>query len=388
MLVLDLRWLLFGFLLILIVVVAVAIGVDRRLRRRALLSMEKILPVLERAPFGWLVLDDNLVYHYANPCARRLLGLTAASGPLPDEEWVYYLDDDRATAWRGDTPGRYRNVLLPSKQIVRWWVIPGGDLSTEPALSLSKGSGQRLSTVFLLDVTTQQRAERAARSLISDLSHELRTPIATILTHLEVLSLPNISEEISQQSLRLLKEESRRMARLVNDMLEFGRLETSTEMESCPVDLLSLVEETIAQVAPQAEERQMALSLEADTPLPPVIGDPDRLRRVFLNLLDNAVKFSRPGDRVVVSLRRGEQGIECAVCDSGPGIPPEHLPHVTRRFYRVEPEKTEGSGLGLALVEEILRRHQSHLEIESRTEGEETGTCARFILPLMEANEE
>ncbi|MDH7475683.1 MAG: ATP-binding protein [Anaerolineae bacterium] len=372
MLVLDLRWLIFGLLLVLMVTAAVVVWLDRRRRRRTPLSMGEMLPVLERAPFGWLVLDKDLICHYANPYARRLLGLSSPSGPLPDEEWVYLLDDDRATAQGGDTAGRYRNVSLPSKQVVRWWIIPGDELTT----------------VFLLDVTAQQRAEQAARSLISDLSHELRTPIATILTHLEVLSLPNISEEISQQSLRLLKEESRRMARLVNDMLEFGRLETSTEVESCPVDLLSLVEETIAQVAPQAEERQMALSLEADTPLPPVIGDPDRLRRVFLNLLDNAVKFSRPGDRVVVSLRREEQGIECAVCDSGPGIPAEHLPHVTRRFYRVEPEKTEGSGLGLALVEEILRRHQSHLEIESRTEGEETGTCARFILPLMEANEE
>lgn len=372
MLILDLRRLIFGFLLLLIVVVAVAIWLDRRLRRGSFLSVREMLPVLERAPFGWLVLDKELNYLYANPHARHLLGLTSPAGPLPDEEWVYLLDDDQAMARRGDTAGRYRTVFLPSKQIVHWWVVPRDDWAV----------------VFLLDVTAQQRAEQAARSLISDLSHELRTPIATILTHLEVLSLPNISAELSQQSLRILKEESRRMARLVNDMLEFGRLETSTKMESRPVDLLALVEEAMAQVIPQAEERQMVLSLEADTPLPLVVGDLDRLRQVFLNLLDNAVKFSRPGDRVVVSLRRGKQGIECAVCDSGPGIPAEHLPHVTRRFYRVEPEKTEGSGLGLALVEEILRRHQSHLEIESRTEGEETGTCASFVLPLMEADKE
>jgi len=93
----------------------------------------------------------------------------------------------------------------------------------------------------------------------------------------------------------------------------------------------------------------------------------------------------QPGDRVVVSLQRGEQGIECAVCDSGPGIPAEHLPHVTRRFYRVSPREGEGSGLGLAVVEEILRRHQSRLEIESRAEGPETGTCAHFVLPAREA---
>ncbi|HIP96836.1 MAG TPA: hypothetical protein EYH32_06425, partial [Anaerolineae bacterium] len=231
MLVLDLRWLLFGFLLVLIAAVTVAIWLDRRLRRRALPSMGAMLPVLERAPFGWLVLDEELTCRYANPYACRLLGLSLPIGPLPDEEWVYLLDDDRAMAREMPAMGRYRNISLPSKQIVRWWVTPLDDLAV----------------VFLLDVTAQQRAEQAARFLISDLSHELRTPIATILTHIEVLRLPNISEEIGQQSLHLLKEETRRMVRLVNDMLELGRLETSAEIERRPVDLLSLVEEAKAQ---------------------------------------------------------------------------------------------------------------------------------------------
>ncbi len=123
--------------------------------------------------------------------------------------------------------------------------------------------------------------------------------------------------------------------------------------------------------------------MQAQTPLPLVVGQEDRLLQVFLNLLDNAVKYSRPGDRAVVSLAQTEGGVECVVRDTGPGIPAEHVPHVTRRFYRAAPQKIEGSGLGLALVEEILRRHQSHLEIESHTEGEETGTRVRFVLPVL-----
>lgn len=177
------------------------------------------------------------------------------------------------------------------------------------------------------------------------------------------------------------------MARLVNLMLELGRLETSAEIERRPVDLLALVEQAIAFTTPQAEEREIALSLQADTPLPPVVGDADRLMQVFLNLLDNVVKHCRPGDRAVVSLERAEEGVVCAVRDTGPGIPAEHLACVTRRFYRAAPEAVEGSGLGLALVEEILRRHGSHLEIESRTEGEETGTCVRFVLPVLPEEE-
>ena len=203
------------------------------------------------------------------------------------------------------------------------------------------------------------------------------------MTHLEILRLPDVSEEIRRQSLHLLQVETKRMARLINQMLELGRLETSAEIERRPVDILALVEQAIAQSAPQAEERGITLSLQADTPLPLVVGQEDRLLQVFLNLLDNGIKYSRPGDRVTVSLGQAEEGVACVVRDTGPGIPAEHLPHVTRRFYRAAPQKIEGSGLGLALVEEILRRHQSHLEIESHTQGEETGTWVRFVLPVL-----
>jgi signal transduction histidine kinase len=378
MLLFDLQWLLFGFLLLLVATVSAAVWLGRRQRRKgayeALPGVEEVYPLLERVPFGVLVLEDIRTCCYANPYACRLLGLASPPCQLPETAWVHLLNEDRVAArLEAGIEGRYRSsVSLSSDQVVRWWVDPCGDLDL----------------VFLLDVTTQQRAEQAARFLLSDLSHELRTPLATILTHLQVLLLPDISTEIGQQSLRLLKEEAQRMARLVSDMLELGRLETSAEIERRPVNLLSVVEQAIAQIAPQAEEREIAVSLEADAPLPLILGNADRLKQLFLNLLNNAVTYSRPGDRVIVSLRRGREGIACAVCDTGPGIPAEHLPHVTRRFYRAVPQGEGGSGLGLALVKEILRRHQSHLEIESQTEGEETGTRVRFVLPVLPEEEE
>ncbi len=385
MLILDLQRLLFAFLLVLIAALWAVPWLERWLRRRAggqlvLRGLGEMGSVLEQAPFGLLLLEGSFTCRYANPYARRLLGLASPSCRLSEAPWVYLLEADRvAVRQKEAAPSRFRIVPIPSsqsdqsdqpdqsKQFVHWWVTPLGGLDL----------------VFLLDVTTQQRAEEAARSLINDLSHELRTPLATILTHLEVLSLSNISQEIGQQSIHLLKAEVRRMVRLVNLMLELGRLETSAEIERRPLDLLALVEEVVAQVTTQAKERQITLSLEADTPLPLVMGDGDRLRQVYLNLLDNAVKYSRPGDQVLVSLGREDDGIRCVVRDNGPGIPAKHLPHLTRRFYRVAPQEVEGSGLGLALVEEILRRHQSRLEIESHTEGEETGTSVRFLLPTV-----
>ena len=131
----------------------------------------------------------------------------------------------------------------------------------------------------------------------------------------------------------------------------------------------------------------MKLALEAATPLPLVVGDEYRLKQVFLNLVDNGLKHCRPGDRVVVSLRQEPGGLACAVCDDGPGIPAQHLPHATRRFYRGTPQGEGGSGLGLSLVAEILSRHGSRLEIDSRAEGAETGTEVRFLLPVLPGEE-
>jgi signal transduction histidine kinase len=341
---------------------------------------EQVWAMLEQAPAGLLLLDGLGTYRYANLQARQLLGLARRVGLLPEEPWVSHLAEDRQAARQNAVGGsRYRSLMLAPDRSVRWWITPWEDLAASP--------GHDRDLVILLDATAQQRAEQAAGRLLSDLSHELRTPLATILTHLEVLLLPDLSTEIGQQSLYLLKAEGRRMARLVNDMLELGRLETSAEIERRPVDLLGMVEQIVAQMAPQAQERGMKLALEAATPLPLVIGDEYRLRQVFLNLVDNGIKHCRPGDRVVVSLRQEPAGLACSVCDDGPGIPAQHLPHVTQRFYRGTPQGEGGSGLGLSLVAEILRRHGSRLEIDSRAVGDETGTNVRFLLPVLPGEE-
>ncbi len=373
----DLKTALLLLLFGLTVVIALTVVLVRSAApRRASLSGDaaEMEVGLAEAPFGFLVVEGSRLLR-ANVEAQRLLRLPAPPAPLPDAEWLPLLTEDCASA-RTDASvradripgGRYRTVTFASGQTVRWWVAPWGSREL----------------IFVFDVTPQQRVEQAGRTLINDLAHELRTPIATILTHLEVLGLTDVGEDVHQQSLALSKDEAQRMARLINDMLELGRLETATEFVLRPVELLALVEEVIFQALPQATARKMALSLEAAPPLPLVLGNADRLRQVFLNLLDNALKYAREGDRVVISLARTSGGIACAVCDTGPGIPSEHLPHVTRRFYRVAPKDGTGSGLGLALVAEILRRHNTVLELESRVSGE-TGTCARFVLPLAES---
>ena len=133
--------------------------------------------------------------------------------------------------------------------------------------------------------------------------------------------------------------------------------------------------------------------MQADAPLPPVVGNAEELKQVFTNLLNNSIAHGRRGDRVLISLKQDEAGVLCTVRDSGPGIDAKHLPHLTEPFYRVLSSSGQNAidgqstGLGLAIVAEILQQHQSRLRIESTSENEATpetpsGTTMRFVLPV------
>lgn len=345
-------------------------------------AQNALLSVFVHAPLAVLWLKADGEVRMANLQARALAALDPQATQLPAGEWQSRLVEDvRAVLASPSGTGRSRTINLsgdlsdnsPGQRTWHWWVMAwsGGGL------------------VFIEDVTTLQQAEQATHLLLSDLAHELRTPLATLATHLEVLRLPTIAPEIREQSTHFLREETQRLVRLVNNMLELGRLQSSSGLERRPLQLFALVEAAVAQLHNEAQLRGVEVGVEAAADLPPVLGNEDRLRQVLLNLLDNSIKYSRPGDRVIITLEREVGGVACAVCDNGPGIPAEHLPHVTRRFYRAVPSGLPGSGLGLALAAEIVRQHGAQLTVESRVAGETvsgqedaSGTCVRFVLPV------
>ncbi len=334
----------------------------RESARRAFLQMD-------RASLGFLRVRPDGRYDEASPLARQWLGLPEASGFLPDAEWRPFLEEDVRAA-QASGAGRSRFLALAGGQSLRWWIVPVGDALW----------------VLVADAGEGYRSMQMLRRLLAGLAHELRTPLATMLTHLEVLKLPALAPEIRSQSMRILEEETRRMLRMVHGVLELGRLTSGEPLIVHPLSIVAVAEAAIAEKLPEAQARQQSLSLEAEEGLPLVQGDADRLKQVFLNLLDNAIRYSRPGDRILVSLRSVPEGVRCEVSDTGPGIPAEHLPYVTEPFYRGEAPEATGAGLGLAIVAEILRQHGSSLEIESRVEGE-TGTWIRFTLPAWRGSE-
>ncbi len=370
MLILDLQWMLFFALCTVICVASgIVLALSRWHRGPQRLQMapdRDARQLLDEAPFGILILQGSTI-GYANSSSKQLLRLEESAARLPSADWAEILLNDIITARNADPPGgRYRNVTFPSGRTVRWWIATYGDHDL----------------VVLLDVSTEQRAQRASRALISDLGHELRTPIATLLTHLEILKLDDVSTEVHSQSLQLAKQEAQRMSRLVNDILELGRLEMAETLMRRPVNLVALAEDVVVQILPRTKNLGITLDIVATSTLPLVMGNEDRLRQVLLNLLDNALKYAGRGSTVSVKIEATDNAVACTVCDTGPGIPAEHLPYVTQRFYRATaPKSVEGSGLGLALVSEILRRHDSALEIISPV-SQGRGTCARFVLPL------
>jgi two-component system phosphate regulon sensor histidine kinase PhoR len=363
MIVLDLKWSGFIGLFTLGIVLGI-LWFSRRDHSIDVGSEKSILPLLDQAPLGFLLLHEKTIL-FANRYVRQLLHLTPEMKRLPDADWGQLLETDRSEI-RKDADaaeGRFRSLTFASGRTARWWVFAWDERDA----------------VFVLDVTMQQRMAQATRALVNDLGHELRTPVATILTHLEILGLDDIDEDVQAQSVQLARQEAQRMARLVEDMLELGRLETKDSMARRPVDLLKLVNEIVIQLHPRVIKEAMRLDLQGEPGLPLVLGNADRLRQVFANLLDNALKYGESPITITVEL--SDQRVRCQICDEGPGIAPEHLPLVSRRFYRAAPEEISGSGLGLALVEEILRRHQSELHITSPAH-KGRGTCVWFTLPL------
>lgn len=237
----------------------------------------------------------------------------------------------------------------------------------------------------LHDVTALQKAERMRADFVANASHELRTPLASLVGFIETLEGPARDDEPARiRFLGIMRDQAARMARLINDLLSLSQIEMREhDRPGDSVPLAPLIRDTAAGLEPQAKAKQVRLLLELDEALPPALGARDELLQVFQNLIDNAIKYTRPETTVTVSLaQEGAGTLEVAVRDQGEGIPRQHLPRLTERFYRIDSARSRemgGTGLGLAIVKHIVNRHRGRLSIDS-TLGE--GSVFTIRLPM------
>jgi heavy metal sensor kinase len=226
-----------------------------------------------------------------------------------------------------------------------------------------------------------ERSFSEIRRFTADASHELRTPLAAIRAETEVALHRPLVEADYQQLLGSILEECERLTRLTEQLLALAREDAGVGHQADQrVDLSTLVQSVAETMRPLAESKGLTFDAQADSPAE-VRGDAGRLRQVFYNLLDNAIKYTPPGGTVAIRCGRRGRDAVVTVHDTGRGIPPEHLPRVFDRFYRVDRARSReegGTGLGLSIAQSIVASHGGQIELAS-TPGQ--GTTCTVTLP-------
>ena len=347
--------------------------------------------IVENLPDPLLVLGGDRKPRRANAAARAAFG---ADMPAVLRHPGMRAAIDRAF----DTGARQTaelSVPVPVPREVHATVI-----LMEPALP----DGAR-AIVVLSDRTRERALERMRADFIANASHELRTPLASLIGFIETLQGPAADDPPAQSRfLAIMAEQSARMNRLIDDLLSLSRIEMNEHQPPLTrVNLGALATRVVAGFEPAAAARRVVLDLQASNGLPPAVADADQVAQVLQNLIDNALKYGRQGGRVQVAVVQtgpaqpgmllvqgagrwpARPGLLLTVADDGPGIPKEHVPRLTERFYRVDAGRSRragGTGLGLAIVKHIVNRHRGVLAIDS-----EEGNGAVFSVWLPAANE-
>ncbi len=231
-----------------------------------------------------------------------------------------------------------------------------------------------------------EKTETLRRQLIADVAHELRTPLTVLQGSIEGLLDGVLLAE--GETLQPMYNEVARMRRLVDDLQELSRVEAGAyALNLRPVPVEKLVEDTVARLGRQFDEKGVELVIEIDPDLPKISADQDRIEQVLLNLVGNALQYTPAGGKVWIRARHQGNEVRVSVTDAGIGIPAEHLPHLFTRFYRVDRSRSRaggGSGIGLTIAKFLVEAHGGQIEAHSAGPGQ--GSTFTFTLPTAPPN--
>ena len=225
------------------------------------------------------------------------------------------------------------------------------------------------------------QSEKMKNEFISSVSHELRTPLTAINGWAETIMNGEVRDAGDvKKGMGIIVSEARRLTNMVEELLEFSRIQDGRFTLSVePMDIKAELEDAVYTYREFFRREGIELNhFDCDEEFPPIAGDPERLRQVFCNLLDNAAKHGGSGKRIDTAIARDEDQVVITIRDYGPGIPAEELPHVKYKFYKGS-SKARGSGIGLAVCDEIITRHEGTLEIDNAEGG---GCIVTIHLPI------
>ncbi|WP_244476078.1 phosphate regulon sensor histidine kinase PhoR [Rhizobium sp. Leaf306] len=324
-----------------------------------------------------VVLGGDITVLYRNKAAERAFGdLPIGTHLTARLRSPGILDMLRETIATGQPNQIEHSERLPSERVFILRVAPI-DIA-----DLAPGMGNYYLLSFR-DVSELRSIDRMRSDFVANASHELRTPLASLRGFIETIQGPARGDPKAQERfLGIMLDQATRMSRLVDDLLSLSRLELKSHIApDQTVDLKPLIIHVSDALLPLAEELGVEIRLHLPEGRVDVLGDRDELIEVIENLIENACKYGQEGKFVDVFLKGGGRlPVEVNVIDKGPGIPSEHVPRLTERFYRVsvaDSRSKKGTGLGLAIVKHILTRHRARLLVKSEL-GKGTEFTVRF----------
>jgi signal transduction histidine kinase len=347
---------------------------DREVERQRQV-IERHARVLDNVADGVFLVDHDGFVRLWNPAASLITGLPAEDviGKRPDElfaGWSQIASVIPVTRVPGPADEAPRTVPFEVGQRELWLSLTG--------VAFSDG------TVYAFrDLSTERAIDELKDDFVATVSHELRTPLAAVYGAAETLRRQDLppSTDDRERLLTIIAEESDRLARVVNDILLASHLDSGRlRLDAGCVNPVDLAQGVIDVIEARGDEN-VAIRLRAEPGLPDVAGDGDRMRQVLLNLVENAIKFSPGGAQVEIQVEAVRDDLlRFAVRDSGPGIAPADQRRIFEKFYRADPNLTNGvggTGLGLYICRELVRRMSGRIWVES-----EQGAGSTFIFEL------
>ncbi len=359
-----------------------AISIENaRLYREAIEEKRKTETILEGTFDGLIVIDDDIRITSFNPGAETITG--HAAGQVLGKRLTEVFG-----AEIGGEGSPLRMAMEAGQRVAPVETTISGRLGVRDVLEgvtpLHDTGGDVFGYLLsFADITRLKEVDRLKSSIVANVSHELRAPLASIKAYTELLldELEGDDRELRQRFLKVIDRETDRLTGLIGDLLDLSRLEAGQfVMKKELLHIRVVVDDILGLFGIQAEEREVFLRVNIQPDLPPVLADRELLNMLVKNLVGNAIKFSHEGGSVDVVARAEGAKLILSVIDQGVGIPPDDLPHIFEKFYRVwstTESGIKGVGLGLVLAKEAAEAHGGMIEVES-----ELGVGSRFIVTL------
>jgi two-component system phosphate regulon sensor histidine kinase PhoR len=333
--------------------------------------------ILKNLAEGIIALDAQGRVLLMNPTAAVLLGTTVPETPLPDLSTLVrhheILDVARGVLRDGRRQTRDIALFQPRERLLRVHVFPCTDCGDDGPHVL----------LVIQDETEHGRYEQLRKEFVANVSHELKSPLTSIRSLAETLLDGALEDpQATRRFVRLMDEDAARLGRLIEDLLALSLIESQAiPLALAAVEIRPLAQAVLDSLRPAIESRRIEVRLAIPEGAA-AHADPERLRQVFANLVDNAAKYNREAGRITISAAPEGGELRVTVADTGVGIPPEDLTRVFERFYRVDKARSRdlgGTGLGLSIVKHIVEAHGGRVWVESTLDE---GSAFSFTLPL------